>query len=236
MINSVYDSDHYDELCLMIAKRVSGFAIKYKDESRWQGFLGWLCFFNKKYMTTYTSTFGKTVWFPSRKFVEKNKWVAFKILAHEYVHLLDRDKARFVFEFSYVFPHFMFVFSLLAFLSIRFSFGWLFSLLFLLFLLPIPAVFRAAVEMRGYSMNIAINIWRHGSLREDTREWIVEVFTGWPYYKMWPFPSVVREWIADIERRVYNIDAVKTDPEDVIINDSEAFVDVYALVTGIELE
>jgi len=236
VINSVYDSDHYDELAWLIAKRVPGFAIKYKDESRWQRFLGCLCFFNKKYMTKYTNTFGKTVWFPSRKFVERNKWAAFKILAHEYVHLLDRMKARLFFEISYAFPQFVFMLSLLALLSIWFSFGWLFSLLSLLFLLPIPAVFRAAIEMRGYSMNIAINIWRHGSLREDTREWITEAFTGWPYYKMWPFPSVIRGWIADTERRVYNIDAVKIDPEDVIINDSEAFVDVYALVTGIEFD
>ena len=35
-------------------------------------------------------------------------------------------------------------------------------------------------------MSIAVNYWRHGSVRESTLEWISKAFTGMAYYRMDP--------------------------------------------------
>lgn len=230
------DGVMFGELKALISRRVPGFAIKYKDESKWQKFIGLVSFFNPGYMTKYTSTIGKTVWFPSREFVTKKRSKAFKVLAHEYVHLLDRKKAPVVFELGYTFPQILFIFASLAIMAFFFSPWWLLALSALIFALPIPAIFRSLIEMRGYSMNIAINIWKHGAVMESTREWIEEVFCGWDYYKMWPFRRDIQEWIAETERRVYAIDAVGERAKSSILQESQAFVDVYALVTGIDMD
>ena len=105
----------------------------------------------------------------------------------------------------------------------------------LLALLPWPAQGRAKLELRGYTMNMAVNIWRHGSLREDTKVWIKEVFVGWAYYKMWPFKKEVDAWLDDSERMVYSIDSLQNKGVH-LFNESEAYQDVYELLTGIEYD
>jgi len=226
------DEQLFVALQMMIKKRVPKFQVKYKDESKWQKFIGKLAFFNRKYMTKYTTTSYPKVFFPSRKFVEDNKFKAFKVLAHEYLHLLDRKKRAVIFELFYAAPQWLMIFSLLAFLAFWFSNWWLMALTSLIALGPWPAFGRASLEMRGYGMNIAINIWRHGSIKDDTRQDLVEKFTNWDYYKMWPFEKAVSEWISEYEQLVYNVDAIKT--EETILDQSEAFQDVYELLTGIE--
>jgi len=228
------DDQLFGTLQAVIKKRVPKFKIKYKDESKWQKFIGKIAFFNKGYMTDYTTTLGSTVYFPSREFVRESNMRAFKILAHEYVHILDRQKLPIVFELLYVFPQFLSMFSLLAILSFFFGMWWLLSLVALLALLPWPAVGRTSIEMRGYAMNIAINIWRHGHLSANTKKWLTETFTGSNYYYMWPYEDAVRLMIEDEEALVYNVDS--TMDANSILQHSDAYQDVYELLTGIEYD
>jgi len=232
--DSVEDNELFDVLASIIKKRVPDFEIRFKNESWWQRFIGKLAFFNKKYMTNYTSTFGSTVWFPTREFVEEKKMRAFKILAHEYVHVLDDDEHSILFQIGYAAPQLLGMLSFLSLLAIPFSLWWLLALVAVVFFSPIPAFFRAEFEKRGYSMNIAINIWRHGSVHKDTRAWLEEIFSGWEYYRMWPFKDDVRQWIDATEKEVYAIDSVEADKT--ILGLSVAFRDVYQLVTGIDME
>jgi len=227
------DDQLFDALCAIIRSRIPGFRIQYKDESILSKIIGFLIFFNRDYMTKYTTTLGDLVKFPSRKFVEENKWKAFKILAHEYVHILDNDKAPVMFKILYAAPQWLGLLSLVALLAIWFSNWWLMALVCLIFFVPWPSP-RAHLEMRGYSMNIAINMWRHGDIIEKTREWLVEKFIGWPYYKMAWRESTVREWIAETEELVHNLDRMK--PDATIFETSVAFQDVYQLLTDIEFD
>jgi hypothetical protein len=230
------DDQLFHALQAKIRGRVPGFRIRYKNESWWQKLIGFFLFFNPKYMTRYTSTFRYTVWFPSRKFVNESRMRAFKILSHEYVHLLDRKKAPFFFELLYASPQFFVVFMLLAVLSIWFSNWWLMALASLVFVAPWPAWGRAVLEMRGYAMGMAINIWRHGDLKKATEEWIVEHFTGWDYYRMWPFSGDVNEWIEEYKGYISNIDCVGERGGDTIFDQSDAYLDVYELLTGIDVD
>jgi len=233
MIDAIPSDDQlFDALQVLIRRRIPKFKIRYKDESRWQRFVGKLAFFNRKYMTNFVTTSGPNVWYPSRKFIQESKIRAFKILAHEYVHMLDRKKHPIVFEMVYAAPQWLMLFVFLSLLAIWFSNWWLTALTSLIFLAPWPAFGRAILEIRGYGMSIAINIWRHGSVLDSTKENIENNFTGWNYYKMWPFKETVKKWIADYERLTYNIDAIRTD--ETILEQSEAYQEVYELLTGIE--
>ena len=64
-------------------------------------------------------------------------------------------------------------------------------LLFLIFLLPFPAVGRSWVERRGYTMTMACNYWANGRISEVTKSQIVDNFVGSSYYWMMPFRGFV---------------------------------------------
>lgn len=232
--DSMNDNEMFDALAMIIKKRIPGFRIRFKNENWWQKVIGKLCFFNKGYMTKCTSTFGETIWFTAKEFVEENKFKAFKILAHEYVHLLDRREHKILFEIGYALPQLLGMFSFLAILAIPFSLWWLTAFVAMVFFTPMPAFFRAEFEKRGYSMNIAISIWRHGSLNDETREWLGEVFSEWVYYRMWPDKDNIREWIGQVEKETYAINSVDNDKT--ILGLSVAFKDVYQMITGIDFD
>jgi len=154
----------------LILRRVPGFEIRYKDESWFMKMLGWLAFFNPDFMTRYTTTWGWCVYFPSRAAVEAEPEKYGKVLAHEYVHLLDKQKYGFRYILSYVSPQ-IWALGALGALGAFYSSWFLLFLLFLLFLAPWP-------------MSLVINRWRYGRVHPDTLAWLVDVFCGWQYYKI----------------------------------------------------
>jgi len=172
-------------LIRLAEKEIPGFQVKFKNESWTSKVLGFLTWpFNKRYMQDFTTTRGKTVFFPSRKWMLDRQMVAAKVLAHELVHLWDRKHRNFItHECWYMFPQILALFSLLA----LFGGSWMHCLWFLCALLPLPAPGRMELEMRGYTMSMAMNYWRYDSIRPGTKEWVSKRFTGWEYYKMWPF-------------------------------------------------
>jgi len=231
-MNKITKDDYYN-LCFAIARRVDGFSIKYKNESVFQKIIGVLLFFNKEYMRSYTTTIGKTVYFTSRDFVNKNLDEAFEILSHEYVHLLDRYNAPGLFEVLYLFPQFFAVFSLFSLLAIWFSPWWLMCLLFLVCAMPLPAPYRAALEMRAYAMSMAVEYWMTGSVSDTLKGKIRSAFTGWSYYKMLTNTEQVDAWIALHETMIQNVDKAG-DHVDIFSVSDGAFSDVYNVLTGIE--
>ena len=182
-------------------------SIKYKDKSLLMKFLNifvWL--FNKKFMTTYTTAVGNTIYFPSKEFVDEHESRAINILAHELVHIDDRkriNKKYFpgAFFLAYFFPQILAVFSLLSFLAFI-NINWLFCLLFLLFLAPIPAPGRCWIEARGYAMTMyytSLEWFLYGRNYDHHSHAVMisSAFTGWGYYEMWPFENDVVKKLKD---------------------------------------
>lgn len=181
-----------------IRKLVPDFKVCFKDDSKLQrviGFLVWI--FNREYMTKYTTTLYPVVWFPTRDFYESRPRASLNILAHELVHLLDTQKHPFWFRLGYLFPQ---VLSLLAFLAIiptAILAGWWAFLalgIALVLLVPWPAPWRTAYELRGYGMSLAIIQWSYGIVAEDMPGTIADHFTKADYYFMsWSRTAVVQK-------------------------------------------
>lgn len=162
--------------------------IKYKDESWEMALLNVLLrWFNPTFMTSFTTVIGYTVYFTNREYVAKNPNEATQILVHEAVHLLDTKRLSFpLFAFGYLFPQILVVFTLLFPISAYFF-------LFLLFILPLPAPFRAYFEARAYAVDFMLG-------RRDLQG-VIAHFWGWDYYKMFPFKvaseKLIRFWVEN---------------------------------------
>ena len=169
------------------------FKLKYKDKSLLMRLLGYILFFNKGFMTTYTTTIGNTVYLPSKAYVIENPEATLRVVAHEYRHTYDANNiSKLLFSIIYLSPQ---IFSLLTILFIL-LYGW-WGLFGLIFFLPIPSYGRMRLELNGYTMSLFI---LHECLLEDqvdelNRELILKraidhinlEFTTSKYYFMWPF-------------------------------------------------
>jgi hypothetical protein len=172
------------------------FRIRYKDES-WemqllQALIGWFC---PGFLTHYTTVIGSTIYFPDREYIRQNPESAMLTLSHEVVHLLDADRISWpLFGLAYLFPQVLALGALL--------FPWLgpWSLFFLFFLLPIPSPLRAHFELRAYAIDL---LNTDPERREEVLGFICEQFSGWNYYRMYPYPDLVKEqlqyWVYQIE-------------------------------------
>ena len=218
------DKQIFDAMVELIKKRIPGFEIGYKNEnfvSKLLGVLSWP--FNRNYMKTYTTTRYPKVFFPSRQFVRDSYRSAWKILAHEYVHLWDRQKRGAWFNIGYATPQMWAVLALSALSAIWVGPWGLLGLIPLLCLLPLPSPGRRDVELRGYTMSMAVNHWRYGDVKDSTKDWIVGHFTGPDYYFMWPFKE-------DMKVKVYGAES-KLDAGTILQwKHSETFKEVHALL------
>lgn len=178
------------------------FDVKYKNESLFMKILSYILFFNKKFSTSFATTIGSTIYFPSRDFVSKDPHVSAMILAHELIHVRQKNTfGALVYSLAYLFPQILVVFAILAFLS-----PW--YLLFLLFLLPLPAPFRKDSEfganvMTMYMFYIYIcNFTKYTDMDKiliDMAKIRNSKFTGPEYYFMWPFGVDFSKEIEDIK-------------------------------------
>lgn len=217
------DKEIFEELESAIQQRIPGHNVRYKDEnfiSKLIGVLVWI--FNRRYMTSYTTTRFPDVFFPSQSFVEENWLRAWKILSHEYVHLYDRLTQGVWFNVRFLSPQIFALLAIAAVMTIWTGPWGLLGLTPLVLALPWPSPGRKNIELRGYMMSMAVNYWRYGSIREQTVEWIAGQFTGSAYYFMWPFGGDIR---AKLWQAARDIESGK------VLNDP-VFREVHDIVKG----
>ena len=186
-------------------KQIPGFEILSKKDSFLLKVVSKLLFFNKSFLTDYITTVYPKVYVPELPWREKDHVAAIATLAHEYVHLKDRKRMWLFFNFLYLFPQNLSLFSLLGFFN-----PWWF--LCLLFLLPIPSPTRAWLEFRGYRMTLAIwshflgNDWNYGPFVDSMVE---KSFVGPAYYRMFPFRRFMIEKFYTYHTRRRNIPEIR---------------------------
>lgn len=171
--------------------------IEPKNSSKLMRFIGWFFGITKispEFMTRYITIIGDTVYFPNEKLNNPDAENMLRIMVHESVHLYDSKRLSGpLFKFLYLFPQSLGLLALLSFLAF-WKIGFLWCLLFLLCLAPIPAPFRYWFELRAYRTQLifASKIDRNTDL-VPIYEWIEKQMTTSLYYWTWPFKSMIRK-------------------------------------------
>ena len=173
--------------------------VSFKKDSAFMKFLNiFVGLFNKKFMETYITTIGSTVYYPTPEFVAIDVERAIRIMAHEFVHIMQSARHGLWFSIGYLFPQILAVLALLAIPLAFFSWWGLLPLLFLICLLPLPAYWRKKWEADAYTMTLFVHCYfmkKHG-FDETTiakelfkrAKWISETqFENMAYFKMWPW-------------------------------------------------
>jgi hypothetical protein len=169
--------------------------IKYKTDSTLMKILGKILFFNKSFTTSYTTTVGSTIYYPTQSFVKTRPVAAAIILLHEIVHIYDSSKiSKILFGLLYLCPQ---ILALLFFPMLLVS--WKVALPFLILAAPLPAIFRMYYEKRAYLASLYV-LHRLGKklnfdpMLEDQKSNFIEQFKGSYYYFMWPFGNLDKEF------------------------------------------
>lgn len=170
-----------------------------KEDSRLMKMIGWVLKpFNPRFMDTYITTIGRTIYVPDR-FFQDDESQCLTVLAHETQHIIDYEKNRVLFSLGYLFPQCLAVLSLFALFG--FLNPWMFLFLLALgFLAPIPAPFRYQSELNGYRVSILLGrvLNRYGQSEMDQiRDWIKNEMTTGSYYFAWPFPTKISQDLRD---------------------------------------
>jgi|SRR5579885_1002689 len=176
--------------------------IAYKDQSTLMKILGFLLFFNPAFMTSYITTLGSTIYFPSQTYVNAHPVSSLVVLLHELTHVKDEKKiSKVLFSLAYLLPQLL----VLLFLPLLFIFGWKVALFSLIFLAPLPAYFRMIFEKRAYMTSIyVINKLNqtHPDYKinlDDQTKFFVAQFKNFSYYVMWPFNSIDKEFATALQ-------------------------------------
>jgi len=171
---------------------------------------------------------GNTIWMPNQKAFARDHIRALKMLAWAYVFCLDKNERPFVHWLFYWFPVYFSVFSFISVLAIWFSKFFLLFFLFSFFLFSRRKQ-RCQLLARAYAAVLAVNIWRHGTVLKDTRKWITDRITGPFLLKRIDAEEIINEY----EMLIIRVDSIK---QENILDYSVAFVDLYEVLTDIDLE
>lgn len=167
-----------------------------KEDSKLMKVVGFIVKpFNPTFNTLYTTTIGSTIWMPSEvaKILSEEHFL--EVIAHEIQHVLDEKEQGILFKLGYLFPQVLAALSLLS-LGGIWSTTWLWWLLCLLFLAPLPAYWRYKAELNGYRTSIVFDKF-HGRTSARTHEWMIGQFAGPSYYFAWPFKSWIEKDLKD---------------------------------------
>jgi hypothetical protein len=159
--------------------------IAYKDQSTFMKLLGTLMFFNPGFMTSYITTIGNTIYWPTEQFVQQNPESVSEIFIHECTHMYDEKRLGSVpFTLGYLFPQILMLpaLFLLLFLSWKIVLS-----LALLCLAPWPAPFRALFERRAYFTSMLVGYKLFGWDPRPAAPHYASHFKDSSYYFMLPF-------------------------------------------------
>lgn len=176
--------------------------VKFKDESTFMKILGTLLFFNKDFMTNYSTTIGNTIYFPSKSYLTSRNFVNTVTFLHELVHIEDSKRiGKVLFALLYLFP------QILIFLTIPlFFFNWWVALILAVIVLaPLPAYFRMKFEKRAYftSLYVANKLsvkYKFNPLLDENKDMFLQQFKNSSYYFMWIFPNLDKEFDQAVEK------------------------------------
>lgn len=187
----------FQDLVAAAQKHFPDLQVKFKDQSKFMKFLSILLFFNKSFMTSYTTTVGSTIYFPSENSIKNRPTASSITLLHELVHVNDAKKiSKPLFGFLYLTPQILVLLIIPLFFVLPW---WSVLLIMALFLVPLPSFFRMHYEKRAYFSSLyAIhnlsNKLHFKSFLSAQKAHFLEHFKNSSYYFMWPFSNLDKEF------------------------------------------
>ena len=174
-----------------------------KSSSKLMHAIGWLFTITKispQFMQRYYTTIGQTVYVPDDLLKDPDIKSLIRVLTHESIHIMDSKRfTDLLFKFLYLFPQSLASLALLSFLA-PLSLNFLWCLMFLLCLAPIPAPFRYWFELRAYRTSILF-ARKEDKLNDEQMEpiyeWITKQLSTSLYYFTWPFPSAIKNHLKN---------------------------------------
>lgn len=196
--------------------------IKFKNESKLMKLIGKILFFNKNFMSTYTTTIDSTIYFINKEELIEKPIPSMIVFLHELTHIYDSKKdGKLLFKFLYLFPQ---ILILLFFPLLLIS--WKLSLLALIFALPFPAIFRKKYELKAYKVSLYCSKYICDKYNFDSDTYLInlkkdyiEKFTGSYYYFMWNFKNNIEMELTDAIDKINNNQKPFEDPIFNIIDD-----------------
>lgn len=192
----------FQDLVAAAQKYFPDLKIKYKDQSWFMKLIGTLLFFNKGFMTDYTTTIGSTVYFPSEAVTKTRPISAATVLLHELIHVNDAKKiGKLLFGFLYLTPQILILPALLLFLL-----SWKIALpVIILLALPIPSYFRMYYEKRAYftslyAVNALAKRLNFNPILATQQQGYLKHFKDSSYYFMWPFSNLQQDFEEATEK------------------------------------
>lgn len=159
-------------------------------------FFMWI--WNRKFIDRFNTVVGHNVYIV-RSRIERKEWASvYRTMRHELIHLFQKSKYWILFDILYTFPQCIAFFAILSLLAIWFSYAWLYALLSLVVLLPIPSPWRTMWELEGYAQTMLVYYEDTGQIPSSLIDNISKNFTGPSYYFMCPFRSYITRKINDI--------------------------------------
>ncbi len=191
------DAGTLDLLEVELRKTVPDFQVKFKDESWLQKVIGVLIYpINPQYMTLFTTTFGSTIYFPTRVSFSENPESTLGTLSHEFVHISDSKKDP-LFRLKYIFPQAFALVPLILYGLLAWSHAWLLAL-------PVLGYVVGAVLCRksrvAFYLAVGLGILSLGALGWAFTGWKLLVMLGLVLVGPWPSP-----WRRDYELRGYGM-------------------------------
>lgn len=172
----------FDELVTKAKTYFPDLKIKFKDQDPFMKFLGMLMFFNPGFMTSFVTTIGNTIYWPSKEDLERRS--TSEIFIHECIHMYDDKKDNLLFKIGYLFPQIL----ALPILLLLFVLTWKIVIpLMLLCLAPWPAPWRAKSERRAYFVSMRVGYELFGIDPELSGPHYAKNFKNSSYYWMMPF-------------------------------------------------
>jgi hypothetical protein len=197
------DQEKFEDSIKQVKSFAPNFNTILKKDSKLHQLIGkiFAIFGNPDYMTYFWTTISSTVARPSicNDGPIPNEW---QIIFHEGRHASDANKiSSTVFDLIYLFPLWIGLLGLLyscmlvPVLLLGGPLSLLWGLLLLLGLLPLPAIGRTILEIRGYLVTLCVEFWSGNLGDEETAiSWIVMQFTGPSYYYMFPFTGFLTRY------------------------------------------
>jgi hypothetical protein len=177
-----------------------------KSDIWWMRLVG---MFMPDFMLYVTTTIGNTIYLPKDFTKGRSKTIILSTLAHEYVHIVDYRRNK-LFLISYLFPQLLAAFSVLAVFGAFYQPMYYFAAA-LIFLLPLPSPFRVYWELRGYTMSMAVEIWRNRHLSPDTYNNVSLSLRGITYWHYISKAALHRKLSKQL-RKIENSDILESQP------------------------